>query len=636
MSSIFGQLNFDKKPIKEEELMAVQRVLDHGQADRKGIWISNNIGFGHLMMFNTPESLTEKQPSYKDGSGLSITADARIDNRDELFSKLDIKAEKQFVSDSDLILLTYEKYGQDCVQHLIGDFAFAIWSESEKRLFCARDHLGVKPFFYYHNVRFFAFATEKKGILILPGIDKTVDKQFFFNALIKPGEQAADTTLYQYIKRLPPAHTLTINVAGGDFKLHRYWTLDPYTEIRFAKRDDYYEGLLSHFDEAVKCRTRSHFGVGSQLSGGIDSSAITGVASRVMRANGKELFTLSNTLADDVTDVEIIKTDERRYIDEVNKFNNIKTPIYVTKHAFENMLEELDFSLSVNDGFERWDPVWLISLKQSAMQHGIRALLSGFPGDELVTYRGKFHFMDYLDQRRYLTYIRTKRKFSGLSKIEPLMPFWLRYGIRNIKTSLNLNNQDIASAQKMFDIPKSYIQHRTDCIWDDHHFREQLKSYRHLQRYRLLKPQVTQRMESETRYGLYFKNEPRFPMADIRLAQYYLSIPNDLKYEGQLARTAFRKAMKNDLPALILERDSKEGSVAPFLSLLKADYNAIRDIIEHVGHEKLVDKQEILRRAEISQQLGKGIKEKHRDVRIKSKMPSIKILRWLEKNPGAI
>lgn len=637
MSSIFGQLNFNKQPLTEENLILIEKTLNHWQADTKGIWKSNNIGLGHLMLYNTPESLNEILPLYDNSSKLAITADARIDNRNDLFSKLDIAQPKRsMITDSELILTAYKKYGQNCVKHLVGDFAFAIWDENEQQLFCARDHLGAKPFFYYQNSRFFVFATEKKGILILPGVDKTINQQFFYNSLIRPGEQEFDTTLYQHINRLAPAHTLSLNAATATVKLNRYWTLDADTETRFARADDYYEGLLEQFEQAVKCRTRSHYGVGTQLSGGMDSSAITGVATRLMRGENRELQTLSNTLANDVMDEEITKLDERKYIDEVNAFNQIKNPLYVTRPVFDDLYSGIDFSLFVNDGIERWNPMWLVPLKKMAMQNNIRTILSGFPGDELITYRGKFYFLDYLDKHNYLKYFIAKKKFQGFSKLEPLMPFGVRHGLHNLKTWLNLNNSDVKSVAKMFNIPKQYLQHRTDCVWNDPNFRDQFKSYRHFQKYRLLKPQAMHRMESETRYGLYFKTEPRFPMADIRLTQYYLSMPNEIKYEGTLARTAFRKAMKNDLPQMILERDSKYGSVAPFFALMQPESELLSNLLKNLPDSGLINKPEIIRRIDLNKKLGKAIKDAPKKVRLMNKLPDAHIISWLQKNPGAI
>jgi asparagine synthase (glutamine-hydrolysing) len=568
MSVIFGKCNFNGKPLATIELTAIETRLNHWTADGKGTWLNKTIGLGHLMLYNTPQSLAEKLPYHHLATGLTITADARIDNRDDLCGKLGVPAtDKLIIPDSLLILKAYEKFGERCPEHLIGDFAFAIWDERKQQIFCARDQMGVKPFFYYADEQFFAFASEKKGIMAIPGVNLAINKQFLFNQLIFPPEQATDTSLYENIKRLKPAHWLVININNKHQQQQLYWDLDADTEIKLASKADYHEGLLYHFEQAVKCRSVSHYNVGVELSGGMDSSAITGVANNYLKQYGKNLITFSNTLADDVTDPEVTKLDERRYIDAVLEFNQIKDAIYITETAFDNMIDEFNFSIEVNDGIERWNPLWQLPLKKSAMQHGVRTLLSGFPGDELVTYRGKYYFMDYRDKKQYLKYFLAKKKYPGFSKLEPFIPHKLKYNLSQIKRSLNIAHKRTKTGFEQYNIPAYYKKHLRDCIWLDPIYQQQFKSYRYMQRYRLLKPQVNHRLESETRYGMYFKTEPRFPMADIRLTQFYLSMPNEFKYEGDLTRTFYRNTVSKYLPQMLMERNDKYGSIAPFLSL---------------------------------------------------------------------
>ena len=567
MSVIFGLCNFNNKPVDAENLYLMQSRLNHWQADKAQLITHQQIGFGHLMLYNTPQSLAEQLPFHDSLSGLVITADARLDNREELFKKLGIKENEQvLLPDSQLILKAYQKYGSNCVKHLLGDFVFVIYDSQQQQLFCGRDHLGVKPFFYYQDSTFFAFASEKKGILALPNIDQAINKQFFYNLLYFGSEQFLDHTLYQKIKKLKPAHFLIINLNTGNSKTERYWTLDVHTELKYADTNEYYEGLRYHFEEAVKCRTLSSYKVGAELSGGMDSSAITGAAQTYLKSQNKSVFTLSNTLSKDITDPEITQLDERQYIDCVNDHFDIQNRIYVTKPAFNNRLEQAKFTLDVNDGFERWDSAWLYPLKKAAKENDIRTLLSGFPGDELVTYRGKFYFLDYRDKKQYLKYWLAKKKYPGFNKTEPFIPHQVKYGISKIKRSLGIQNHWVKNTLKNYNIPAYYQQHVNDAYWLDPYYQEQFKSYRHFQRNRILHPHVTHRMESETRYGIYCRTEPRFPMADIRLIQYYISLPNRLKYEGELSRTLYRKAVAPYLPPLILQRDSKYGSVAPFLS----------------------------------------------------------------------
>jgi asparagine synthase (glutamine-hydrolysing) len=626
MSVIFGKCHFNNKPISNNDMAVMQTRLNHWGADNKGVWIDKSIGFGHLMLYNTIQSLAEILPYRHQAAGLTITADARIDNRDDLFDKLAIPAaERATIPDSILILKAYEKYAEHCPKHLIGDFAFAIWDNYKQQLFCARDHMGVKPFFYYADARFFAFASEKKGIIAIEDANLTINKQFLFNQLVFPPEQATNTTLYENIKRLPPAHTLVLNLSNKSQKLQRYWDLDTETETRFASKAEYHEGLLYHFEQAVECRSLSHYSVGVELSGGMDSSAITGVANNYLKTQDKNLITFSNTLSNDVDNPEITQLDERRFIDAVLQFNNIKDFIYITQPIFDSIIDELNFAIEVNDGLERWNPLWQLPIKKSAMEHGVRTLLSGFPGDELVTYRGKYYFMDYRDKGQYLKYFLAKKKYPGFNKLEPFIPHQIKHQYSKFKRALNIvSHQRVKQSFETFNIPHYYKKHLRDCIWLDPIYQQQFKSYRHLQRYRLLKPHVSHRLEAETRYGIYFKTEPRFPMADIRLTQFYLSMPNEYKYEGELTRTFYRNTVSKYLPDMLMKRNDKYGSIAPFLSLKNRITN---DEIKAL----MAETPEV---AFLNKALYNGYNSANKPLTDKKKQtyPPIEILLWLIKN----
>ncbi len=635
MSVIFGKFNFGQKPVDSSELAKMQDALDHWSPDGKGNWIESTVGLGQLMLHNTPESLNEHLPFHETISGLVITADARLDNRDELFHKLDLPSTNSgLIPDSTLILKAYQKYSSGCVEHLIGDFAFAIWDCRGQQLFCARDHMGVKPFFYYQDRNFFAFASEKKGILAIPEVNRDINKQFLFNQMIFPPEQAVDTTLYEHIKRIPPAHTMII-YPNGKQELKNYWTLDAETELHYASRQDYYDGLLFHFQEAVKCRTRSNFPVATELSGGIDSSAITGVANRFMKSNGRELTTMSNTLPDGITDPEITKLDERKYIDEVIRFNEIGEAIYVTNKAFDTDLEEADFSLNVNDGLERWDPLWQIPLKQAAKQRGIRTLLSGFPGDELVTYRGKYHFLDYLDKKKYLKYFLAKKRYTDIHKLDPLVPHSVKYMMHRLKVYLHKYSHEATKQSfRIYNIPNKWRREYGESRWKDPLYQEQFKSYRYMQKYRILQPRVSQRLESETRYGIYYRTEPRFPMADIRLTQFYLTIPNEFKYEGIMSRSMFRNSLKKFLPSIVVERNDKYGSIAPFLALYSKNSQQTLDfLVKACQKNPFLNSEEILYRVHCASESISQSKKFNQREHAQKMLPALEIVRWIERNP---
>ena len=220
------------------------------------------------LIYNTPESLSEQQPFNHSPSQTTITADARLDNREFLIKDL---AANQNTPDGELILLAYLKYGEDCVQHLIGAYSFAIWDGRKNHFFCVRDHMGVRPFYYYHDQYFFAFSSCKQGLLAIPELDKSINNEYIINQVIK-SKQKPISTFFKKIKRLLPAHTLVGNKDGS--RERKYWTLNIQKETKFKKEEDYVLAFQENLAEAVQCRLRSHKNVGMELSGGLDSSGI--------------------------------------------------------------------------------------------------------------------------------------------------------------------------------------------------------------------------------------------------------------------------------------------------------------------------------------------------------------------------
>ena len=178
MSAIAGIHYLNERPVDFADLGRMVDILAHRGPDGADIWSEGSVGFGHRMLWTTPESLLEKLPLVNQRGDLVITADARIDNREELIAALSL-AECRFekITDSHLILAAYEKWGETCPEHLLGDFAFAIWDKRNQMLFCARDHFGVRPFYYHHCPRrMFAFASEIKALLCLSEVPNRLNE----------------------------------------------------------------------------------------------------------------------------------------------------------------------------------------------------------------------------------------------------------------------------------------------------------------------------------------------------------------------------------------------------------------------------------------------------------------------------
>ncbi len=148
MSGIAVIWNRNGRPVDRGQLVQMTQLMEHRGPDGARHWVQGPIAIGHRALNTTPEAALDRLPQLDEVAGLCLTFDGRIDNREELKSVLESdRTNVRLETDAELVLAAYRKWGEECPHHLLGDFAFAIWDESRKQLFCARDHLGVRPFF---------------------------------------------------------------------------------------------------------------------------------------------------------------------------------------------------------------------------------------------------------------------------------------------------------------------------------------------------------------------------------------------------------------------------------------------------------------------------------------------------------
>lgn len=309
MSGIVGTYHTDGSAPEPE---AFQRAIDrmgHRAVDGATTWYGGPVGFGHLAFHTTPEAILERYPLQSPSGRYLLTADARLDNREEVWGGLSLREPLPELTDADLILAAYERWGEACPKRLIGAFAFAVWDTEDRVLFVARDSAGFRPLYYHHVPHHrFTFATELPALLLLGASDRP--------DLARVADYLADIvfdneyTFYSDIRRLPPAHALVVTETAT--RLVKYWALDPERELHLRSDDEYGEAFRDVMGEAVRSRLRSPAPIGLLLSGGLDSSAIAVVAERLLRDSGSAVLrTYSNVFPDTP------ECDERPYIEAV-------------------------------------------------------------------------------------------------------------------------------------------------------------------------------------------------------------------------------------------------------------------------------------------------------------------------------
>lgn len=281
MSGIVGIFSLSGAPVDRDVLSRMIDFVSFRGPDASGSFIAGNVGFGHTLFRTTWESAKENQPLTLDGE-VWLTADARLDAREELIQKLGRKIEPNQTTDPELILAAYETWGEKCAEHLLGDFAFAIWDSRSKQLFCARDQFGVKPFFFAHVSDRFVFSNTLNALRQDERVSEELNEVAIGDYLVFGLNQDLSTTTFRDIQRLPPAHTLTIS--DGSVKIRRYWAPTVTSELKFHDSNSYLERFRELLAIAVKDRLRTDR-LAISMSGGLDSSTLAAIACNYL---GKE------------------------------------------------------------------------------------------------------------------------------------------------------------------------------------------------------------------------------------------------------------------------------------------------------------------------------------------------------------
>ncbi|XZF76239.1 lasso peptide isopeptide bond-forming cyclase [Bacillus sp. AL-1R] len=391
MSAITGIIHFTNEPVSIEHGNGLLKALEKYPANDVQVWHKENVLFGCHSQWITPESIGEQLPYYDYNRGLTITSDAIIDNREELFERLNINENyRKTLPDSQLILLAYEKWGEDSPKYLIGDFAFIIWDERKRLLFGARDFSGSRTLYYYNNQRQFAFCTIMNPLFTLPYIEKKLNEQWLAEFIAIPGNfESVNTssTVYNLIRQIPPSHT--IRIKDGKETLTRYCKFESSEKLKLKSDHEYEEAFREVYHNAVKARLRTHRQVGAHLSGGLDSGSVVGFAARDLQKEQKQLYTYSYVPVDGFIDWTYKNriADERPYIQStVQHIGNIND--HYLDFAERNPLTEVDDWLDVLEMPYKFfeNTFWLRGIYEKAQQNGVGVLLNGQRGNWTVSW----------------------------------------------------------------------------------------------------------------------------------------------------------------------------------------------------------------------------------------------------------
>lgn len=622
MSAIVGTYWLDGRPSEHAEIYCMLETMPHRSPDDRRAWCSGPVGLGHGMLRTTAESVGETLPRSNASATATITADARIDNRPSLISKLRLDPASVAIPDSELILRAYERWGTRCVEHLLGDFAFAIWDEGKRHLFCARDHFGVRQLYFHQSPSLFAFGTEIKALFALSTVPEVINErvlaEFFTYKLVDPVE-----TVFEGIVRLPAAHAMVVSAEGC--RQWRYWTPEPAKVDQNRSDEEYTDEFLSLLKEAVASRVRSIYPVGAELSGGLDSSFISCLARDQLKTEGRLPLRTVSLVYD-----RFAGCDERSYIESALSTGGFESHfVHVEEQGILELMDEVYDFLDDGRASGNHHLNWLTA--RGAGQAGVRVLLTGQDGDSVVSH-GWLLFRELAEAHRWEEFAReaelsTRRLQAEREKYHlqeqlatsrdvlnayggPVLREWatkkrvlsLFRAIRAIRKHFGVSGGSILKRLRkelLYPAPvhelrqQRRLQHAGEALVPDElnrslaakydlghrlaalNMREKPVAVREAQKERLGSPYVPATFEKLDHYAAAHGVEVRHPFMDVRLVEYCLGLPARQSFNNGWARAIMRRAMQGVVPDEIRLRAGKSFLGDPYSSLL-VDYDEDR------------------------------------------------------------
>ena len=549
-----------EKPLKNDILQRIADLIKHRGPDDSGIWQSDDrkISLAHRRLSIIDLSDRGTQPM-QDTSGRYV-----ITYNGEIYNYLEIRAELKTMgvefnshTDTEVILEAYKMWGEKCLDRFNGMFAFALYDTLLKKMFCARDRYGEKPFLYVVKNGFFAFASEYKALLALKPVSAEYDHFQLLRYAHRErfGLDQDRQTLFKDILQLCPGEMMTLDVDSMNFNVQRYWDVFPnpeYARMNDADARHLFRGLVV---DAVRLRMRSDVRVGSCLSGGLDSSAIVGIA-RYLLGPDAEYHTFTGRFPG-------THADEWEYAKEVVRENN--TVSHVVTPTDIRLSKELPDFIWYNElpvGGSSQFAQWCVF--KLAREKGITVLLDGQGADELL---GGY-------EQIFEKYVRTLKMLGKSEVLERELPgIKKRYPLALAPTSRNMRDKLPFALRKMaahglnrgtsmlFGVRSRFIrrllQQNSDRYDDRFHllgaalYRESFNGF------------LTALLRYGDRNSMAHSREVRLPFCDHRLTELIFSLPPEYIMGEAQTKRMLRKGLAEFMPPKVNTRWNKQGFRPP-------------------------------------------------------------------------
>lgn len=572
MCGITGIINKESDLTDELELRRMNDLIAHRGPDGEGFYLSGRVGFGHRRLAIIDLSDDGHQPmSFADRYVITFNGEVYnyIELREELIKLGYIFKSK---SDTEVILAAYDKWGEDCVTHFNGMWAFAIHDTKKNIVFCSRDRFGVKPFYYQGTAESFKFGSEIKQLLNLNGKNKA-NKDLIAHYLFTGMHDHDHRTFFEGILKLPPSHNLIFDLSDSTFKITRFYDIK-----KNSNNQDYALSLTN----AIKLRLRSDVKVGTCLSGGLDSSTIAAIASKLYHKDSNERFNAVHAKSIESA------TDESEYAIQVANYCNLE--LHITEPKPEEFKQHFDEVIYTQEEPFGSPSIYLqYFVMKKARGINCKVMLDGQGGDETLLGYERYYapaFASFLKERGvYKTIIEMILSRKNNTKMGIVSIF------RYIAGTFLIN------------VRAKYLKHKLpfflhESIPTTFPYWESIKSNAlkifDLQTIELYSTNLQALLRYEDKNSMRHGIETRLPFIDYLAVECALNLPTEKKIHQGWTKFVLREICAKHLPQNIAWRKNKLGFNAPDRSWLKEiDSFALAEIHQSKILDSFVDKKKL-------------------------------------------
>ncbi|HET6979418.1 MAG TPA: asparagine synthase-related protein [Pyrinomonadaceae bacterium] len=548
MSALGGIFNFGNNPppVDRPKLAALGKLLAVRGPDGGGEACNAHVGMTYRAYHTTYESQFEVQPIVTT-DGHMLTWDGRLDNRDDLIAELFIGPPRErFITDAEIVLTAYQRWGEKSFARLIGDFGMALWNPHVKTLFLVRDVLGTRPINYYLNREGIVWSSELLSLLDVAEVPREVDEEYIAGFLSRYPPWGR--TPYKNVFGVKPQHFVSVT-QDGQFQETSYWALDPNRVVHYARDEEYEEHFLHAFNHGLKQRLRSHRPVFIEVSGGLDSSSIACVSDRFVKdrevqASRMELISYLYDESPTADESEFIKCIEQHLGRTGHHLKESQYPVLAhLNHAPTAAPNGVDAFAEYYHG-----------LRETMDHDDARVLLSGEGGDQMLCSSDdpSPELCDLLVQGKYLTLHKRLQVWSTALKRPYSWLLWQRTIIPTLPGSFQLNL--VNTIPPWFDskfVARAHLKERMNSCPDHYGFR--LPSSR---------DQSLGFISVVNHIALGYRRdrlnpEIRYPYLHRPLIEFLQAIPFEQRVRPGETRSLLRRALKTSLPERIARRRTK-------------------------------------------------------------------------------